>query len=63
MQFSADFVALHAHQADVHRAEQELGLRMAAAERGSGGAGASPEPARRRRHHRGLHRVPRLALR
>ena len=28
MQFSADFVALGLHQADVHRAEREIGLRM-----------------------------------
>ena len=44
MQFSADFVALGLHQADVHRAERELGLRMAAEERGSDDAGASSEP-------------------
>ena len=59
MQFSADFMALHAHQSDVHHAERELGLRRAADEAGSDGAGASPEPARRRH----LHRAPRLALR
>jgi hypothetical protein len=46
MQFSADFVALGLHQADVHRAERELGLRMAAEERGSDDAGASSEPSR-----------------
>jgi len=63
MQFSADFVALGLHQADVHRAERELGLRMAAEERGSDDAGASPEPVAHRRAHRGHHRVPRLALR
>jgi len=39
MQFSADFVALGLHQADVHRAEREIGLRMAAEERGSDDAG------------------------
>jgi hypothetical protein len=61
MQFSADFVVLHAHEADVFRAEQELGLRAEAGERGSGGEGPSPERAARP-HHRG-HRVPRLALR
>lgn len=60
MQFSADFMALHAHQSDVHRAEWELGLRRAVDESGSGDAGASPEPARR---HRRMHRAPRLALR
>ncbi|MFB9307959.1 hypothetical protein BJY17_002572 [Agromyces hippuratus] len=60
MQFSADFMALHAHQTDVHRAERELGMQRAVDEAGSGGAGASPEPARRRGH---LHRAPRLALR
>lgn len=62
MQFSADFVALHAHQTDVLRAEWELGLQRDAEERGSGDAVASPEPVRRhRRHH--AHRAPRLALR
>jgi hypothetical protein len=61
MQFSADFVVLHAHEADVLRAEWELGLRGEAGERGSGGEGPSPESAARR-HHWG-HRSPRLALR
>jgi hypothetical protein len=60
MQFSADFMALHAHQNDVHRAERELGMRRAADETGSDDAVASPEPARR---HRRLHWSPRLALR
>ncbi|MFD4422359.1 hypothetical protein ACFWN7_12780 [Agromyces sp. NPDC058484] len=62
MQLSADFVALGMHHADVQRAEREIGLRMRAEERGSGDAGASPEPASHRRHrvHR---RAPRLALR
>jgi hypothetical protein len=61
MQFSADFVVLHAHEADVFRAEQELGLRAEAGEPGSGGEGPSPELGARR-HHRGLH-FPSLALR
>jgi hypothetical protein len=61
MQHSADFVALGMHQADVLRAERRLDLRRRAEERGSGDAGASPEPVSRR--HRGHHRAPRLALR
>jgi len=61
MQFSADFVVLHAHEADVFRAEQELGLQAEAGERGSGGEGPSPERAARR-HHRGP-RVARPAVR
>ncbi|MDQ0894186.1 hypothetical protein [Agromyces ramosus] len=61
MQFSADFVAMHSHEADVLRAERELGLRAESRERGSGGEGPSPEPVTRR-HHRG-HRALRLALR
>jgi hypothetical protein len=61
MQYSADFVALGMYKADVLRAERQLSLRMRAEERGSGDAGASPEPvARRARAH---HRAPRLALR
>ncbi len=63
MQFSADFVALGIHQADVRRAELELGLRMAAAERASDDAGASSESVARHRRLRGHHRAPRLALR
>ncbi|KRC61659.1 hypothetical protein ASE14_12545 [Agromyces sp. Root81] len=59
MQFSADFIALHAHQSDVHRAERELGLQRGIDEVGSDDAGASSEPVLRRR----LHRAPRLALR
>jgi hypothetical protein len=62
MQFSADFVALGLHQADVHRAEREIGLRMAAEERGSDDAGASSEPVAQR-SHRGHRRALRLALR
>ena len=62
MQFSADFVALGLHQADVHRAEREIGLRMAAEERGSDDAGASSEPVAHR-SHRGHRRAPRHALR
>lgn len=60
MQFSADFMALHAHQNDVHRAERQLGLQRGIDEAGSDDVGASPEPARR---HRRMHRAPRLALR
>ena len=62
MQFSADFVALGLHQADVHRAERELGLRMAAEERGSDDAGASSGPVAHR-SHRGHRRALRLAVR
>lgn len=62
MQFSADFVATHSYQNDVVRAERELALQRSADERGSGGAVASPEPARRHRHHR-AHHAPSLALR
>ena len=62
MQFSADFVALGLHQADVHRAEREIGLRMAAEERGSDDAGASSEPVAHRSHH-GHRLALRLALR
>jgi hypothetical protein len=62
MQLSADYIALGAHQADVRRAEQEIRLRMAAAERGSDGAGASSEPVADR-SQRGQRRALRLALR
>jgi len=62
MQFSADFVALGMHQADVLRAEREIGRRMSAEERDSGDAGASPEPVAHRRH-RAHRRAPQLALR
>jgi hypothetical protein len=62
MQFSADFVALGMHQADVLRAEREIRRRMSAEERGSGVAGASPEPVAHRRH-RAQRRTPQLALR
>ena len=58
VQYSADYVALHTHEANVHVAERRMAFRRAAEERGSGDAGASPEPAVRRRHH-----APRLALR
>jgi hypothetical protein len=57
MQFSADFVALHTHQSDVHRAERELERRN----EGTDDAVAPAEPVRRR--HRRTHRAPRLALR
>ncbi len=61
MQYSADFVAIGMHQADVRQAERELGLRRSAEERGTGDAGASSGA---RAHHRvrGAHRAPRLAL-
>lgn len=62
MQFSADFVALGMHQADVRHAEREIGRRMSAEERGSGDTEASPEPAAHRRH-RTHRRALRLALR
>jgi hypothetical protein len=62
MQFSADFVALGMHQADVRHAEWKLALQRSAEERRSGDAGASPEPAAHRRH-RVHHCAPRLALR
>ena len=56
MQFSADFVVIGSHRADVLAAEREISRRMAADERGSGDAGASPEPVAHRR-------APQLALR
>lgn len=62
MQFSADFVAIGTHRADVFAAEREISRRMAAEERGSGDAGASPEPVAHRRH-RAHRRAPQLALR
>jgi hypothetical protein len=62
MQFSADFVAIGMHQADVLRAEREIGRRMSAEERGSSDAGALSEPVVRRRH-RAQRRSPHLALR
>lgn len=61
MQYSADFVALGMHRADVQHAERELGLRRSVEERGQDDAGASsPAVARRHRSH---HPAPRLALR
>jgi hypothetical protein len=65
MQFSADFVVIGSHRADVLAAEREISRRMAADERGADDAGASPAPVahrvhRRRRAHR---RAPQLALR
>jgi len=50
------------HQADVLRAEREIGRRMSAEERGSDDTGASPEPSMHRRH-RAHRRTPQLALR
>lgn len=61
MQYSADFVALGMHQADVRHAERELGLRRSAEERGADDAGAS-SVARAHRRPWGQHRAPRLAL-
>ena len=61
MQFSADFVALGMHQADVRHAERELGLRRSAEERGADDAGASSAAVMHRRPW-GRHRAPRLAL-
>ena len=61
MQYSADFVALHTHQATVQIAERRMAFRRAAEERGSGDVEASPEPAGRR--HRHARHAPRLALR
>jgi len=57
MQFSADFVAAGSHRANVLAAELEISRRMAAAERGSGDAGPSPDPVAHRAHR--AHRVPR----
>ena len=61
MQYSADFVALHTHEANVHVAERQMAFRRAAEDRGSGDAEASPEPAVRHSHH--ARHAPRLALR
>lgn len=60
MQYSADFVALGMHRADVQHAERELGLRRSAEERRADDAGASRAAVvHRRRSH---HRAPRLAI-
>lgn len=61
MQYSADFVALGMHQADVRHAERELALRRSAEERGTDDAGASFMAGAHRRPW-GRHRAPRLAL-
>ena len=61
MQFSADFVALGMHRADVQHAERELGLRRSAEERRGDDAGASSATVVHRRH-RSHHRAPRLAI-
>lgn len=61
MQYSADFVALGMHRADVQHAERELGLRRSADERDPDDAGASSAVVSRRAH-RGHHRAPRLAI-
>ncbi|HEX6366331.1 MAG TPA: hypothetical protein VF000_09315 [Agromyces sp.] len=60
MQYSADFVAIGMHRADVQRAELRL-ARQVLMERDSAGAPAPVEPAPRRL--RGHGRAPRLALR
>jgi hypothetical protein len=61
MQYSADFVALGMHRADVRHAERELGLRRSAEERRGDDVGASPAAVVHRRH-RSHHRAPRLAI-
>lgn len=60
MQFSADFIALGTHRADVRAAEHELGLRLSAQGREADDADASSVvvPERRRSHRR----APRLAF-
>ena len=63
MQYSADFVALHTHQANVQYAERQMAFRRAAEERDSVDAGASSEPAASRRRHHHVRHAPRLALR
>ena len=65
MQFSADFVVLGSHRADVLAAEREISRRMAADERGTDDAGASSVPVAHRVHrrHRAHRRAPQLALR
>ena len=62
MQFSADFVALGLHQADVLRAEHEIGRRLSAEERRAADAAVSTKPAPHRLLRAGG-RSPRLALR
>lgn len=63
MQYSADFVALHTHEANVRYAERQMAFRRAAEDRDSGDAGASPERAAAGRRHHHMRRAPRLALR
>ena len=62
MQFSADFVALGMHQADVLRAEREIGRRLSADERRSAGTAVSTGPASYP-SPRADRRSPQLALR
>lgn len=60
MQFSADLVALHMHDAHVRSSEREFAVRRSIEERRSGDATSSPEaPSRSRGHHFAV----RLALR
>ena len=61
MQFSAGFVALGTHQADVLRAEHEIGRRLSAEERRAADAAVSTKPASDRLRAGG--RSPQLALR
>lgn len=63
MQFSADYLALGMHRADVLRAERELGLLRSAEERRSRGTGASPEPVLAHQRRRTHQHAPRFALR
>lgn len=60
MQYSADLLVMHVHDADVRRAEVELDRRRQAAERATAPGAATEASARHRRHSA---RAPRLALR
>jgi hypothetical protein len=60
MQYSADFVALGMHRADVQHAEREIGLRRSAEGRDGDDVGASSAVVVHR--HRSHRRAPRLAL-
>ncbi|WP_350348227.1 hypothetical protein ABIQ69_16585 [Agromyces sp. G08B096] len=61
MQYSAELVTMHLHEANVLRAEREIGLRRSVDDQ-AGADDAAPAPATARRHRR-AHRLPRLALR
>ncbi|MCD2440741.1 hypothetical protein LQ757_00470 [Agromyces sp. SYSU K20354] len=63
MQYSADFVALHTHEANVRVAERRMAFRRAAEERDSIDAGASDGGVTASRRHHHVRRAPRLALR